>query len=393
MHLLLNKNSVKVYNYVPGLDWTGVKIYLHIAAIALTAFALHSVFAYAVETTAGAVVSANERLGLPIFPSASDSSALVSLGRRLFFDKRLSRDGSVACSTCHAPALAFSDGRALSVGVFQATNTRNAPSLLNLMYTPVFMWDGRRTTLDEQVVAPFTNAREHGLPSHADLLALVRTERYREDFVKVFPGEADSPQLRDIHAAIAAYIRTLRAGDSAFDRYFFAGDKSALTETAKRGLELFRGPARCTQCHEIESNSALFTDHRFHRVGIGGTKLSADLAQTTRRAMSIPRDQLDETITADGSIAALGRFLVTRDPKDIGKYRTPSLRNVALTAPYMHDGSVATLREAIDSEVYYRSNESGRPLILTPRQREDLLAFLNALTSACFVRGDCTFTP
>ena len=248
-------------------------------------------------------------------------------------------------------------------------------------------------TLEEQVAGPFTNAREHGLQSDGDVLTLVRTERYREDFANAFPGEAGSPQLRNIQVAIAAYIRTLRAGDSAFDRYFFAGDKSALTATAKRGLELFRGPARCTQCHEIESNGALFTDHRFHRVGIDGAKLSVDLAQTTRRAMSISKDRLDETITADGSIAALGRFLVTRDPKDIGKYRTPSLRNVALTAPYMHDGSVATLREAVEQEVYYRTSESGRPLILTPRERDDLIAFLGALTSTCFNRGDCEFLP
>ena len=109
--------------------------------------------------------------------------------------------------------------------------------------------------------------------------------------------------------------------------------------------------------------------------------------------MALSNAQLDEAITADADIAALGRFLVTRDPKDIGKYRTPSLRNVALTAPYMHDGSVATLREAIDSEVYYRSSERGRPLILTPMQREDLLSFLNSLTSTCFMRGDCGFSP
>jgi cytochrome c peroxidase len=333
----------------------------------------------------------NPTLGLPSVPIGDRTpDAQIELGRRLFHDARLSRDGSVSCSTCHDAARAFTDGKPVSLGVGGAAGTRNAPSLINVAYATTLFWDGRRSTLEAQVADPFTNPREHGLSSHEDLLARVATgDEYRPLLATAFPDESGASQIQHLFGALAAYLRTLRAGDSAFDRYYFAGEKKALDEPARRGFELFRGPAGCSQCHKIGPDSALFTDHKFHSVGVGSPDIAPQLPELTRKVRSLTPAQIDALVVADRSIAALGRFLVTKDPRDIGKYKTPSLRNVAMTAPYMHDGSVDTLREAVDHEIYYRSIELGRAFILTPTEREDLVAFLGALTSFCLKRGNC----
>jgi cytochrome c peroxidase len=181
--------------------------------------------------------------------------------------------------------------------------------------------------------------------------------------------------------AIAAFERTLISNDSAFDRFLYGRDQAALSQAAIRGLELFRGRAECSGCHSIEEREAQLTDHQFHSLGVSFERVASRLADITQRVSAADARALDQMIGADADIAELGRFAVTKDPRDIGKFRTPSLRNVALTAPYMHDGSVSTLAAAIDSEVYYRSLERDRPLILTPRERADVVAFLQALTS------------
>jgi cytochrome c peroxidase len=329
-------------------------------------------------------------LGLPPIQTVDSASpALVELGRRLFGDTRLSRDGTVSCATCHDAVRAFTDGKAVSVGVGGASGTRNAPSLINVTYATSLFWDGRRATLEAQVADPFTNAREHGLASEEDIVARVTSrDEYRALLGRVFPGESAPLQPRQLFRALAAYLRTLRAGDSAFDRYYYAGDKAALDEPARRGLELFRGSAGCSQCHTVGAEGALFTDDKFHRVGIGTREIAAKLPELTRRVHDLDAAQVN-ALVADPNISALGRFLVTKDPRDIGKYKTPSLRNVALTAPYMHDGRVATLREAVDYEIYYRSNELERAISVTPAEREDLVAFLRALTSSCVGQATC----
>jgi cytochrome c peroxidase len=181
--------------------------------------------------------------------------------------------------------------------------------------------------------------------------------------------------------AIASFERTLIAANSPFDLYYYQRDRSALAAEAIRGLDLFRGRAGCATCHTIGEHSALFTDNLYHRVGVGEGLIEHDLAAAAREVVDATPEALDRLITSDSKVAALGRFVVTKDPKDIGLFKTPSLRNVALTAPYMHDGSVETLAAALDVEVYYRGLEASRPLILTPRERTDLIAFLNSLTS------------
>lgn len=190
----------------------------------------------------------------------------------------------------------------------------------------------------------------------------------------------------NVAQAIAAYERTLVAGNSAFDRYHYGHDKTALDAAALRGLELFRGRAQCGQCHVIGETSALFTDQQFHTLGVGFKHLEDRLVPEAIRFAKLTAAERQKLVTSDPASAELGRFSVTLNPADLGRFRTPSLRNVAETAPYMHDGSVATLEEAVDLEVYYRGVEAGHPLILTPSEKTDLVAFLKALTSPHFLQ-------
>jgi cytochrome c peroxidase len=190
--------------------------------------------------------------------------------------------------------------------------------------------------------------------------------------------------LNNLAEALASFQRTLLAGDSKFDRYLFGNEKTALTESAVRGLALFQGTARCASCHLIGKNDALFSDNQFHSLGIGLPRLGPRLAELTTRLVRANEggNSLDHEILGDDTVAELGRFAVTFNPADIAKFRTPSLRNVARTAPYMHDGSVATLEEAVDIELYYRGVQADRPLILTPSEKMDLVEFLRSLSSA-----------
>jgi cytochrome c peroxidase len=330
-------------------------------------------------------------LGLPAADSSLNGRVpLVALGRALFQDKQLSRDGSVSCATCHDPSQAFADARKVSLGVGGSRGTRNVPSLINVVYAQTLFWDGRRSMLESQVADPFTNSREHGLASQADLVARVVA---RDDYLKLlaaaFENQRADWQSRHLFEGLASYLRTLRAGGSPFDRFYFGLDKTALDEPARRGLDVFRGPAACSQCHSIGADGALFSDNKFHG-GSGGTQqIVAQLSQLTQRSLSLSPEKIGEVVTGDPELAALGRFLVTKNPQDIAKYKTPSLRNVALTAPYMHDGGTATLREAVDYEIYYRSIELGRPLLVTPAERDDLMAFLRSLTSPCVEQLTC----
>ncbi|HEV8553538.1 MAG TPA: cytochrome c peroxidase [Casimicrobiaceae bacterium] len=327
-------------------------------------------------------------LSVPRFTSVSNAD-LVGLGRALFQDKRLSRDGTVSCASCHDPTLAFTDGRVVATGVGGARGTRNAPTLLNVTYQQSLFWDGRRSTLEAQAADPFFNPRELGLADPAELISKLTADAvYREAFQTIFGETSKEPTLAQVTQALAAFERTLLAADSPFDRYYYAHEKRALSESARRGLEVFQSAARCSQCHTIGTADALFTDGHFHG-GVGLKGIATRLAQLTRQAASLSATQVSELVTVDLELAALGRFLVTKDPQDIGKYKTPSLRNVALTAPYMHDGSLATLREAVEYEIYYRSIELGRPLVVTPSERDDLVAFLQALTSPCVAQHNC----
>lgn len=314
-------------------------------------------------------------------PAEPGGPLRIRLGARLFTDSSLSRDGTVSCAVCHDARRAFTDGKPRSQGVRRQFGTRNAPSLINVGYAPVLAWDGRREHLEDQVLDPFLHPREMGLSDTGELLARLRARsEYRTLFRQAFPGSAEGLTEDQLRAALAAYLRTLTGGGSPFDRYYYGHETSALSVEARLGLELFTGRAGCSDCHRIDTPGALFTDYGFHRIGIGMSEIMPSVVELTRRAAAADRNHLDRLILADPAIAALGRYVVTLKPSDIGRFRTPSLRNVALTAPYMHDGSVATLPAAIEAELYYRGLETGKPIALTPREKQALVRFLESLS-------------
>lgn len=276
--------------------------------------------------------------------SVDASNALIRLGEKLFFDRRLSGDGTISCASCHQPDKAFTDGRVLAEGIGGKRGTRNTPSILDAALSTTQFWDGRRATLEDQVIDPFVNPNEHGLANHASVLSRIREDAsYERDFGAAFSIEGGRLSMEHVRKALAAYIRSLNISDSAFDRFEYGADKSALSDSARRGLELFRGRAQCSSCHTIGKTDAVLSDGRFHAAGVETARIAARLPELTARVVRTSGDQLDGLITTDPDVAALGRFVVTRDPRDIGAFRTPSLRNVAQTAPYMHDGGIATL--------------------------------------------------
>lgn len=311
--------------------------------------------------------------------AAPPADRLRALGEKFFFDVRLSKSGSISCATCHQPERAFTDGRDVAVGFEAAKGTRNTPSLLNISDQSSFTWDGRTPQLEVQVLDPLTNAVEHGY-EHVDEVerVLAGLPDYSEEVSIFFPGQPRAG-VRLLTGALVAYVSKLDAGPSRFDRYWANGEVKALSEAERRGFELFRGVGGCSTCHQISSKPARLTDGKFHRISA-----SSGASEPATRSIQMRRDQRYVAISRDISIAALGRFNVTERPADIGGYRTPSLRNVAITAPYMHDGSIGTLAEAVDLEIYYRSGVLGRPISLTPAERANLVAFLNALTSESF---------
>jgi cytochrome c peroxidase len=269
-------------------------------------------------------------LGLDLYMPVPEANPLtpqkIALGRRLFFDKRLSRDGTLSCASCHDPKLAFSDGRKVARGIGGAEGTRSAPAIINRGYGRTFFWDGRAKSLEQQALEPILNPKE---------LGMTEAEVERRMGLKI----------AEVTAALASYVRTIRSGDSRFDRYA-AGKSGALNDLEKTGLALFRGKARCNACH-IGPN---FSEEQFHNTGIAWR---------------------------DGQLADQGA--------GEGKFKVPTLREVARTAPYMHDGSLATLEDVVD---YYDRggnanpglDEDLHPLHLSAEDKRALVAFLRSLS-------------
>lgn len=314
---------------------------------------------------------------------SSADDPLAGLGQAIFAEPALSADHHISCQTCHDPAHRFTDARPLAAGVFGKVGTRNAPSLLDIEQHSSFFWDGRRTRLEDAVTDPFTNPAEMGLKDTDELLARVRGDRkLMQRFSAVFPKQ-ETPTMKQIQAALAGYVRSLPKDASDYDRS--KENPAALSAQARLGLSLFTGAAGCGECHRIDATAAAssFTDQAFHHSGIAQQTGGETLAQAAATAASLPQGDpalLGPAILTDATLADLGRFVVTRRPADIGAFRTPSLRNVAETAPYMHDGSIATLTEAVDHEIYYRAFSTGRSISLSPAERQAIVAFLQALT-------------
>lgn len=335
---------------------------------------------------------AGPSLGLPPLPVPADNPQTpekIILGKRLFEDKRFSADGTVACANCHDPAKGFADQLPVAEGITKQLGTRNSPTVFNAAYNSSQFWDGRRATLEEQAKDPFLNPIEHGLKSHEPILQTIRSDaRYPAEFRTVFAIAPQQITIDHVVKAIASFERTLVTGDSPFDRYLYGGDKGAMSAAAIRGLELFRVKGRCQDCHNIGQTDATFIDNKFHNVGVGFNRIEKKfmpVANAFRKARQEGKD-LDTTILTSQESSELGRFVVTLRPSDIGAFKTPTLRNVALTAPYMHDGSIKTLEEVI--ELYDKGGEKNplldsgiRNLNLTPQEKTDLVEFMKALTS------------
>ena len=316
-------------------------------------------------------------------PNATLLAQRIALGRQLFKDPSLSADGTVRCASCHVPEKGYTDGRAVAIGVYGHAGTRNTPSVLNIAAAneSAFFWDGRRTALEQAVLDPLTNPVEMGLNDQTALIQrIAQNNTYRNAFAHAFPEHGDSLTPDEVGAALAAYVRSLTPPESAFDRYL-RGDRAALNPRAQFGLTLFQGKAGCTECHRLDGSPPTLTDHAYHRTGVGLDSITANLPALTEGviARSLQGSAIGDRVATHADEAQLGRFNVTLEPADIGLFRTPSLRGVSHTAPYMHDGSVATLEEAIDREVYYRSLQAGRPLNLSVEDRFDLAEFLKAL--------------
>jgi cytochrome c peroxidase len=291
-------------------------------------------------------------LGLPPFSWPANnpySAAKVELGRLLYYDTRLSADDSVSCASCHSPDFAFTDGAAVSTGIKKQKGGRSAPTVINRAYSLAQFWDGRAATLEDQAKGPMQNPIEMGNTHVAIVSRLKAIPGYRPLFAKAFGSE--DIDIDRAAMAIASFERTVLSGNAPFDRYK-RGVKTAMTPAQVRGMDVFVNKAKCDSCHE----GANFTLNMYANIGVG-----------------MDKPQPDE-----------GRFAVTKDPRDWGTFKTPTLREIARTAPYMHDGSLATLDEVV--EFYNKGgiknknlDDRIKPLHLTDQEKKDLVEFLKAL--------------
>jgi len=341
--------------------------------------------------------SSTEPLGLPPVPVPPDnpqSPEKIALGNKLFHDKHFSADGTVSCSTCHNDAKAFTDSPLkTSLGIGGQLGTRNAPTIVNAAYFQTLFWDGRTYSLEDQSRIPPFSAIEMGLTSYEPFLDYLRGDNaYAEAFKKVFGVEGEMLTIEHVKKAIASYERSLISGNSPFDRWYFGHEGSAISEASKRGFEVFVGQGRCVACHVIEQDHALFTDNRYHNVGVGINKIQEEVPRFVDEFQR-PRAQVNKLVLHDPKVSEFGRIAIKGVHFDqIGAFKTPSLRNIAVTAPYMHDGSLKTLKDVVkhfndggmspgDPSVNLYISGGIRPLHLSDQQEDDLVAFLETLTS------------
>jgi cytochrome c peroxidase len=310
----------------------------------------------------GAPIEIKTPLGLPPVPvpiAAPETAETIALGRALFYEKKLSVDNSLACASCHNPLLTFTDGQKHSTGVGGKVGIRNAPTLVNAAYVPEQFWDGRAHSLEEQAGGPMANPIEMNQAHEVTVSKLAADPTYRAQFEKAFG--AGPITIGKVTTALASFERTLISGNSPFDQYEFGGNRNALTPAARRGLAIFRDAQKgnCATCHTIDKSYALFTDGKFHNIGVG--------------------------VNDEGELSDLGRYTETNLAADKGAFKTPTLRNVAKTAPYMHDGSLKTLKDVVD---YYAGGGNSNPYLdkeiktiqLSGQDRVDLVEFLKSLT-------------
>jgi cytochrome c peroxidase len=316
-------------------------------------FSIIAIFFTFVLASCGSDLPSNEK-------ALKEPSTIEDLGELLFHDSILSRGDQVSCASCHKPEFAFADNTPVSFGVDSLKGDRNTPSAMNQSARNFQFWDGRMETLEEQAAGPIENPVEMDLPLSFAVEKLNKHSQYRKFFIKIFGHPADKKSVTD---AIAAFERTLETSDTPFDNYTSGKDTMQFSASAKRGQQIFNVKGKCFDCHFGPD----FTNDFFRNIGLFNGK---DLNDS-------------------------GRFEVTRNPEDIGRFKTPGLRNIAMTAPYMHNGMHKTLREVID---YYNEPDKfinnsvnrdtllAKPLGLTEQEKKDLEAFLLSLTDARFLK-------
>lgn len=313
----------------------------------------------------------------------------VALGEKLFFDARLSQDSTISCASCHNPEIGWADNTPTSTGVKQRSGFRNSPTILNAMFNSTQLWDGAANSLETQAKLALTSSREMGINDEQLLVKSIGAiPEYKSLFLKAFNDEKVT--LDNIVKAIACFERTKLAGNAPFDR-FMAGDNSAISPAAQRGWRLFRVQGRCITCHTFSKSRPFFSDYKFHNIGVSADKINLIemLNNFNKEPNNGSLNKANDPHTNEANsekYLPLGRYTISRQPEDIGAFKTPMLRNIAVTAPYMHDGSEETLVDVIK---YY--NKGGhandyidrqmKQLNLTDDQVNDLVEFLKSLTS------------
>jgi cytochrome c peroxidase len=319
------------------------------------------------------------------------TAARIALGKKLYFETRLSKDGTLACATCHDVSRSFTDRRPVSEGIADQLGQRNAPTTMNALFFQTQFLDGRAPSLEEQAKLPILNPIEMGQPSQDATVANIKDDA---EYQRMFQAAYGRPvNYDDLARAIASFERTLVFLDAPFDD-FVAGDTSAVSAKAANGWILFNGKARCMTCHMLNPSNQLGTDDRFHNIGVSARKQNfEELADKALKALHGKSGKEDteavDRLAIETNLSELGRFLVTKNRADIGSFKTFQLRNVGITGPYMHDGSMQTLTDVIDH--YNRGGEANpfldggiEPLALTDGEIEDLVEFLGTLTDKRF---------
>ncbi|HKH59918.1 MAG TPA: cytochrome c peroxidase [Flavitalea sp.] len=290
--------------------------------------------------------------------TGSGPSTKAELGKLLFFDPILSKDRTISCASCHKPEFAFADTGVVSLGVGGSKGSRNTPSAMNLSLQRIFFWDGRAKTLEEQALAPIENPVEMNLPVAHAVLRLKQSDDYNNYFKAIFNSE---PTASNLAVALAAFERTLETVESPFDQWKFSDDSNAVGDAVKRGFAIFNSKGKCVKCHF----GADFTTNEFRNIGLFNSK------------------ELNDS----------GRIVISGQPGDLGKFKVPSLRNIAMTGPYMHNGMFKNLRQVIDfynepdkviPNSLNRDSVLSKPLGLTEKDKTDLEAFLLSLTDRRF---------
>ncbi len=333
--------------------------------------------------------SANPTLGLPALSVPENNLQTpdkIELGRLLFHDSRFSGDGSISCASCHHSDKAFTDALNTPLGINGQTGARNAPTVINAAFYKTLFLDGRAKSLEDQALGPFLNPVEHGLSDYKKIINVIKSDSaYPERFKQVFGIATDDIAIEHVVKAIASFERTLISGNSLFDQYYFGRDHSKLSESAARGLRIFRRKGNCANCHEISWDNALFMDNQFYNIGVGFKRIDKQLSDIISTLQT--GGKIEDLDLSAEQISELGLFNVTGFIKDIGKFKTPTLRNIALTAPYMHDGSVESLEEVVD--YYDKGGDKNRfidsaifPLHFTDQEKIDLVEFMKALTGS-----------